>query len=99
MIVVGTVIWLIIRAVAFTGLHTLVGGAAFTRPLFADLGLPPLGIVFVMIVILVVLGTFMEWIAIIFTRFQYSHQSFAMWALSSAWNPAGQQSGSASCLS
>ena len=64
--VVGTIIWLIIGAVAFTGLYNLVGGAAFMRSLFADLGLPPLGIVFVMMAILVVLGTFMEWIAIIF---------------------------------
>lgn len=66
MTVVGTIIWLIIGAVAFTGLYNLVGGAAFMRSLFADLGLPPLGIVFVMMAILVVLGTFMEWIAIIF---------------------------------
>ncbi len=64
--VVGTIIWLIIGAVAFTGLYNLVGGAAFMRSLFEGLGLPPLGVVFVMMAILVVLGTFMEWIAIIF---------------------------------
>ncbi|MGI9424917.1 MAG: TRAP transporter large permease subunit [Hyphomicrobiaceae bacterium] len=66
MTVVGTIIWLIIGAVAFTGLYNLVGGAAFMRSLFEGLGLPPIGIVFVMMAILVVLGTFMEWIAIIF---------------------------------
>jgi len=66
MTVVGTIIWLIIGAVAFTGLYNLIGGAAFMRSLFEGLGLPPLGIVFVMMAILVVLGTFMEWIAIIF---------------------------------
>lgn len=66
MAVVGTIIWLIIGAVAFVGLYNLVGGAAFMRSLFEGLGLPPLGIVFVMMAILVVLGTFMEWIAIIF---------------------------------
>ncbi len=66
MAVVGTIIWLIIGAVAFVGLYNLVGGAAFMRSLFEGLGLPPLGIVFVMMSILVVLGTFMEWIAIIF---------------------------------
>lgn len=66
MTVVGTIIWLIIGAVAFTGLYNLVGGAAFMRSLFEGLGLPPLGVVFVMMAILVVLGTFMEWIAIIF---------------------------------
>ncbi len=64
--VVGTIIWLILGAVAFVGLYNLVGGADFMRSLFAGLGLSPLGTVFVMMAILVVLGTFMEWIAIIF---------------------------------
>ncbi len=66
MTVVGTIIWLIIGAVAFTGLYNLIGGADFMRSLFQGLGLPPLGIVFMMMGILVILGTFMEWIAIIF---------------------------------
>ncbi|MGI9523535.1 MAG: TRAP transporter large permease subunit [Hyphomicrobiaceae bacterium] len=66
MAVVGTIIWLILGAVAFVGLYNLIGGADFMRSLFDGLGLPPLGIVFVMMAILVVLGTFMEWIAIIF---------------------------------
>ncbi|MFY0610910.1 MAG: TRAP transporter large permease subunit [Hyphomicrobiaceae bacterium] len=66
MAVVGTIIWLIVGAVAFVGIYNLIGGADFMRSLFADLGLPPLGVVFVMMAILVVLGTFMEWIAIIF---------------------------------
>jgi tripartite ATP-independent transporter DctM subunit len=64
--VVGTIIWLILGAVAFVGLYNLIGGADFMRSLFAGLGLSPLGTVFVMMAILVVLGTFMEWIAIIF---------------------------------
>lgn len=66
MSVVGTIIWLIVGAVAFVGLYNLIGGADFMRSLFAGLGLSPLGTVFVMMAILVVLGTFMEWIAIIF---------------------------------
>ena len=66
MAVVGTIIWLILGAVAFVGLYNLIGGADFMRSLFEGLGLPPLGVVFVMMAILVVLGTFMEWIAIIF---------------------------------
>ena len=36
------------------------------RSLFTGLGLPALGVIFVMMGILVVLGTFMEWIAIVF---------------------------------
>ncbi len=63
---VGTIIWLIIGAVAFVGIYNLIGGANFMRSLFSDLGLPALGIIFVMMGILVILGTFMEWIAIVF---------------------------------
>ena len=63
---VGTIIWLILGAVAFVGIYNLIGGADFMRSLFSGLGLPALGIVFVMMGILVVLGTFMEWIAIAF---------------------------------
>ena len=63
---VGTIIWLILGAVAFVGIYNLIGGADFMRSLLSGLGLPAIGIVFVMMAILVVLGTFMEWIAIAF---------------------------------
>jgi len=66
MAVVGTIIWLILGAVAFVGLYNLIGGADFMRDLIRGTGLGALGTVFVMMAILVVLGTFMEWIAIIF---------------------------------
>ena len=66
MTVVGTIIWLILGAVAFVGLYNLIGGADFMRSLIADTGLGPLGTIFLMMAILVILGTFMEWIAIIF---------------------------------
>jgi tripartite ATP-independent transporter DctM subunit len=63
---VGTIIWLILGAVSFVGIFNLVGGGDFMRSLFLDLGLPPMGTILVMMAILVVLGTFMEWIAIVF---------------------------------
>ena len=63
---VGTIIWLILGAIAFVGIYNLIGGAAFMRSLFTGLGLPAIGVIFVMMGILVVLGTFMEWIAIAF---------------------------------
>ena len=63
---VGTIIWLILGAVSFVGIFNLVGGGDFMRSLFLDLGLPTLGTILVMMAILVVLGTFMEWIAIVF---------------------------------
>lgn len=66
MAVVGTIIWLILGAVAFVGLYNLIGGAEFMRELIKGAGLGALGTVFVMMAILVILGTFMEWIAIIF---------------------------------
>ena len=51
---------------SFVGIYNLIGGGDFMRSLFSGLDLPPIGIIFVMMAILVVLGTFMEWIAIVF---------------------------------
>lgn len=66
MTTVGTIIWLVLGAVSFVGIFNLVGGGDFMRSLFLDLGLPAMGIILMMMAILVVLGTFMEWIAIVF---------------------------------
>lgn len=66
MTTVGTIIWLILGAISFVGIFNLVGGGDFMRSLFLDLGLPAMGVILVMMAILVVLGTFMEWIAIVF---------------------------------
>ncbi len=63
---VGTIIWLIMGAVSFVGIYNLIGGGDFMRSLLSGLDLPPRGIIFVMMAILLVLGTFMEWIAIVF---------------------------------
>ena len=66
MATVGTIIWLVLGAVSFVGIFNLIGGGDFMRSLFLDLGLPALGTILVMMLILVILGTFMEWIAIVF---------------------------------
>jgi tripartite ATP-independent transporter DctM subunit len=66
MTTVGTIIWLILGAVSFVGIYNLIGGGDFMRSLFLDLGLPAFGTILMMMAILVVLGTFMEWIAIVF---------------------------------
>lgn len=63
---VGTIIWLILGAVSFVGIYNLIGGGDFMRGLLLDIGLPAIGVIFVMMGILVILGTFMEWIAIVF---------------------------------
>jgi tripartite ATP-independent transporter DctM subunit len=65
MTTVGTIIWLILGAVSFVGIFNLVGGGDFIRSLFLNLGLSALGTIVVMMLILMVLGTFMEWIAIV----------------------------------
>ncbi|MCR9175847.1 MAG: TRAP transporter large permease subunit [Alphaproteobacteria bacterium] len=66
MATVGTIIWLILGAVSFVGIYNLVGGGEFMRSLFAGLDLPAFGVILIMMLILLVLGTFMEWIAIVF---------------------------------
>lgn len=66
MSVVGTIIWLIVGASAFVGIYNLIGGGAYMRDLFSNLGIPPMMVIFLMMGVLVILGTFMDWIAIIF---------------------------------
>lgn len=66
MATVGTIIWLVLGAVSFVGIFNLVGGGDFMRSLFLDMGLSAMGTILVMMLILMVLGTFMEWIAIVF---------------------------------
>ena len=66
MVTVGTIIWLILGAVSLVGIYNIIGGNTFMQNLLSGLDLPPLGVILVMMAILVVLGTFMEWIAIVF---------------------------------
>jgi tripartite ATP-independent transporter DctM subunit len=64
MITVGTIIWLILGAVSFVGIYNIIGGSDYLGELLTGLDIPPLGVIFVIMGILIVLGTFMEWIAI-----------------------------------
>ena len=64
MITVGTIVWLILGAVSFVGIYNIIGGNEFMSSLLKGLDLPALGVIFVMMGILIILGTFMEWIAI-----------------------------------
>ncbi len=63
---VGTIIWLVLGAVSLVGIYNVIGGAAFMREMFTGLDVPPLVVVLLMMAVLMVLGTFMEWIAIVF---------------------------------
>lgn len=63
---VGSIIWLVLGAISLVGIYNLIGGVGFVRGVLGGLDLPPLAIIMVMMLIVMVLGTFMEWIAIIF---------------------------------
>ncbi|MBL6945060.1 MAG: TRAP transporter large permease subunit [Rhodospirillales bacterium] len=63
---VSTIFWLVIGAVAFVGIYNLIGGASYMRSIFAGLDWPPLAIILSAMAVLVVLGTFMDWVSIVF---------------------------------
>jgi tripartite ATP-independent transporter DctM subunit len=60
----GTVLWLVFGANALIGVYNMMGGIAFVQGLVKGLALPPIMIVVVIMAIWIVLGTFLEWIAI-----------------------------------
>jgi tripartite ATP-independent transporter DctM subunit len=60
----GTVLWLVFGANALIGVYNLMGGIGFMQSLVKGLALPPFGMVIAIMVIWVILGTALEWIAI-----------------------------------
>jgi tripartite ATP-independent transporter DctM subunit len=60
----GMLLWLSFGATAMIGVYNLAGGPGFIRELFAGLDSPALGIIFLMMVILFVLGCIMDWVGI-----------------------------------
>lgn len=60
----GTVLWLVFGANALIGVYNLMGGIGFMHKLMKGLDLPPFMMLVVIMVIWVILGTFLEWIAI-----------------------------------
>lgn len=63
---VATIFWLVIGAVAYVGIYNLIGGGKYMTSLFADLGFSPIVLILIMMGVLTILGTFMDWIAITF---------------------------------
>ncbi len=59
------VIWIMFGATIFVGLYVLEGGQAFVADTMEGAGLGPWGILIVMMVILVVLGMFLDWVGIL----------------------------------
>nr|WP_232372772.1 TRAP transporter large permease subunit [Acuticoccus mangrovi] len=62
---VAMLTWVFFGASALVGIYTLGGGTSFLQGTISDLPLPPLGIVVVMMLILIVLGAFIDWIGIV----------------------------------
>ena len=66
MLTAGSLIWLIIGAVSLVGIYNILGGTRFLGGLLTAIDLPPMGIIIIMMLIIFFLGTFLEWIAIVF---------------------------------
>ena len=59
------VLWIIFGASIFVGFYILQGGQAFITETILGTGLSPYGILFIMMVLLVVLGMFLDWVGIL----------------------------------
>ncbi|MCY4139515.1 MAG: TRAP transporter large permease subunit [Rhodobacteraceae bacterium] len=59
------VLWIIFGASIFVGFYILKGGQQFVADVLIGTGLGPYGILFVMMVILVILGMFLDWVGIL----------------------------------
>ena len=63
---IGSVVWIFFGANALVSVYSLSGGVAYLESIITGLPLPPVGIIGVMVLILFVLGTFIDWIGIAF---------------------------------
>jgi tripartite ATP-independent transporter DctM subunit len=59
------VIWIMFGATIFVGLYVLEGGQDFVENALAATGFGPWGILIVMMVVLVILGMFLDWVGIL----------------------------------
>lgn len=63
--VTGMVLWIIFGATLFVGFYVVNGGQEFINASLLSTGFGPYGILIVMMVILVVLGMFLDWVGIL----------------------------------
>jgi TRAP-type mannitol/chloroaromatic compound transport system permease large subunit len=61
----GTIIWVTFGATALAGAYTIAGGPTYVANLIIGYDLPTLGVLFVMMVIFLFLGAFMDWTGIV----------------------------------
>lgn len=59
------VLWIIFGASIFVGLYILQGGQAFITETILGTGLGPYGILIIMMILLVILGMFLDWVGIL----------------------------------
>ena len=65
-ITTGSIVWLIVGAVSLVGIYNLLGGTSFLKGLLTGMDVPPIVVILLMMAIIMLLGTFMDWIAIVF---------------------------------
>lgn len=61
----GTIIWVTIGAAALAGAYTLAGGPSYIADLIVGADLPTMGVLLTMMVILLFMGAFMDWVGIV----------------------------------
>ncbi|MDB2407851.1 TRAP transporter large permease subunit [Jannaschia sp.] len=61
----GTIIWVTIGATALAGAYTIAGGPTYVANLITSAELPTMGILLVMMLILLFMGAFMDWVGIV----------------------------------
>jgi len=61
----GTIIWVTIGAAALAGAYTIAGGPRFVADLIVGSDLPTMGILLSMMLILLFMGAFMDWVGIV----------------------------------
>ena len=61
----GTIIWVTIGAAALAGAYTIAGGPTFVANAIVGSDLPTMGILLTMMVILLFMGAFMDWVGIV----------------------------------
>ena len=61
----GTIIWVTIGATALAGAYTIAGGPTYVANLILGAEFPTMGIILVMMLILLFMGAFMDWVGIV----------------------------------
>ena len=61
----GTIIWVTIGATALAGAYTIAGGPTYVADFIVGSELPTMGIILMMMLILLFMGAFMDWVGIV----------------------------------